>query len=428
LKISTETFYDQSVNKWNRRLATENTFTPVLVGKVVKHVWHIFDTEEGFFRIEELGNDQYKVDQYEYETKFLPVTEAGGVYDKKGICKSFLHPFVPFGNLALLQHSQHTAVNFTFSFPRMSEIQPPCDAPNCVEGRIDCDVSAEFPDGFKPCTRCKGKGTLANQTPYKVYIKKYDPNGMEGDNKHLEVDDVKYYTPPTGILEYSKQEWRDYLAMAERAVYVSQRVQTGNVESADSKEIDRDDMYSFLSKVGQCYFSKLRFALQAIENYYATSPTEVVVNIPYSYAIVSEEEAFAVLEKILTSSVSVVLKANQVESFLNKFVSQSSPIRKFMDVLKLVDLLLYYNDTQIPTLKSNNIISADHWVIHVYAFPVLLQLYQVDKNLFLQETQTIVDRLNTELEQYKPQPQNNDLRNRLLNQFNNGGGEEVPEA
>src|SRR5690606_7904049 len=174
-----------------------------------------------------------------------------------------------------------------------------------------------------------------------------DSTGVEGDTHLLNIDDVKYYTPPIGILDYSKNEWKDYLTLAETAVYISQRVATGNVESAKSKEIDRDDMYAYLFKVGQCYFNRLRFVLQCFENYFVSSPTQVSVSIPFSYAILSEGEAFSALKDILSSTVPVMLKASQVESFINKFVSQASPIRKFLEVLKVVDPLLYYTNAEI---------------------------------------------------------------------------------
>jgi hypothetical protein len=417
-RVSSETFYDQSINMWNSRQATEATFTAKLEFSVIRAVYHVFDRNKGFYRIEQLKEaNQFEVEHFPISKPFMPVTDVGGMKGKKGINKSFLYPFVPFGNLALLQHSQHTAVNFTFSFPRMSEVQGPCDAPGCNEGRIDCEVTEQFPEGWKPCRACAGTGNRANQTPYKIYIKKLDPSGMEGDNKHLEYDDVKYYTPETSILDYSKNEWKDYLNMAEQAVYVQQRVQTGNVESADSKRVTEGDMYSFLAKVGAVYFGKMRFGLQCIENYNVGNPSEVVVNKPYSYAILTEAEAFESLKNMLTSEVPILLKASNVDSFINKFISESSPLRKFIEVLKLVDPLLYYTNVDLPTLKSNGIITAEQWADHVFSFAVLQAMYMEDKNLFLEEPTDIAELVKEDLIEFRPKP-NNDLRNRFIDSGN----------
>lgn len=415
--VCSEVFYDQSINKRNFREAAQNTYTPKMEATVKRYVYHVFVKGDGFYRIEQLkeGGKEYEIETFPIKQNFLPCIDVGGEKGKNNVNKSFLHPFVGFGNLALLQHSQHTAVNFTYSFPRMSEIQTPCDAEGCQDGKILCDTDADiaaFGDR-KNCARCGGTGYTRNQTPYKVYVKQFDPQGGVDDNKHLDVDDVKYYTPPTGILDYSKNEWKGYLEMAEIAVYINQRVATGNVESAKSKEIDRDDMYSFLFRVGQSYFTRLRFIHQAFENYLVASPTEVTVQTPYSYAILSESEAYEALKDILASNVPVMLKASQVEGFISKFVSQSSPIRKFIDVLNVVDPLLYYTGAEIAGFKANNIVTPAQYSVHVFAYPVLQNMFAKDNTLFLQETQAIAAKLTEELKPFVP-PVVKDLKTTIL--------------
>lgn len=419
-KVHMERFYDQAVGSMNIRQAEENTYTPKIEKKIKRHVYHAFFKGVGMYRIEQLIKDntkQYETEFFPFPGDFLPVTDAGGEKNKKKVNKSFLSPFVAFGNLALLQHSQHTAVNFIYSFPRMSEIVSECDAPGCEAGMIEC-VSPEelmkYASGWKPCSACRGSGRKSNQSPTKIYQKIFDPQGMEGDTKHLEVPDVQYYTPPVGILEYSKEEWTKYLEMAERAVYIQQKVQTGNVEAAQSKEIDRDDLYAFLTRVAQVYFQKKRFCIQMMENYEIPNPVQVSLQVPYSFAILSEGEAFAALKDILTSPVHVSMKANQVESFVNKFVSQSSPIRKFIDILKIVDPLFYYSGAEISSFKANMIITGEQYSNHVFSFPILQRMYFQNRDIFLQDTSAIIKQLQAELIPYIP-PKVEDLKQKLLN-------------
>lgn len=415
IKVSKRYFFDDSINKYNVEHTTEeNTWTPKVVATIKRPVYHCFFKGVGFYRIEQSKDDpkKYEIELIKWKQDFIPITDAGGERGKMSVNKSFLHPFVKFGNLALLQHSQHTAVNFTFSFPRMSEIETPCDQPGCIGGEIRCDISEQYPDGVKRCSKCRGTG--ARQSPYKIYKKRYDPAGMEGDNKHLEVPDVQFYTPEVSILDYSKNEWKDYLEMAETAVYIQQRVKTGNVEAAKSKEIDREDLYSFLNMVGKSYFSKLRFVLQAIENFNVANPVRVNVNVPTSFAIISEGEAFEELKDILSSNVPLMFKAERVESFVNKFVSQDSPIKKFVDVLKVVDLLLYYTPGEIAGFRANNVITPEQYAIHVFSFPVLHNLYFQDKSIFNLDTNAIVEKLKTALEQYRPAPE--DLKSKFIDQ------------
>lgn len=429
MSICSEVFYDQTINQRNVRETQNKTYTPKMEASIKKYVYHAFFKGVGFYRIEQTPTGgEYEFEFFPFEQDFLPCIDAGGEKGKNNVNKSFLHPFVPFGNLALLQHSQHTAVNFTFSFPRMSEIQTPCDGEGCQDGKVTCETEADI-ETFGPqkkCVRCGGSGFTRNQTPYKVYVKQYDPQ-MQDDTKHLEVDDVKYYTPDVSILDYSKDEWKGYLDMAETAVYIQQRVATGSTESAKSKEIDRDDMYSFLYRVGKCYFQRLRFVLQSMENYRVKNPTQVSVETPYSYAILSEGEAFVALKDILSSTVPIMLKASQVESFINKFVSMSSPIRKFLDVLKVVDPLFYYTNQEIVSFKSSQIVTTDQYSTHVFAYPTLQNMYAADTNIFLQDTSVIAANLVKALEPFMPAPVD-DLKTTILKasqqaQGANGGGQ-----
>lgn len=414
VKVYQERFYDQSINKINFRTTSENTFTPKIAVTIKRPVYHAFFAGLGLYRIEQLVNEtrKYDVEFYPF-TAAIPVIDVGGEKSSKDVNKSFLNPFVAFGNLALLQHSQHTAVNFTFSFPRMSEIFSPCDDPVCKDGWVDCETTTKFPDGKKPCARCGGSGKVSNQTPYKSYIKYYDPQGMEGDDKNLEVPSVQFYTPPTDILDYSKAEWKSYLDMAERAVYVTQKVETGNVESADSKKIDRDDMYAFLSRIAKVYYSRVKFVLQSWENYFFKSPNPVTIEIPYSFAILQEDEAFAGLKDIIASNVPIMLKASNVESFVNKFLSQNSPLKKFLDVLKIVDPLLYYSPMEISSFKMNGAVTPEQMVAHVFSFQVLQEMFFNNPALFTQETKAIIEQVKAVLEDMVPE-QPVDLKTKLL--------------
>lgn len=436
--IVTEKFYDQSINGVNFKDVQKNTFTPRVTTSIKRYVYHLFVRGKGFYRIEQLEKqgakgEDYQVDFYSFKGDHLPVIDSGGEKGKFDVNKSFLQPFVPFGNLALLQHSQHTAVNFMYSFPRMSEVATPCDDPTCDEGFIMCETDEDkkmFGDK-KPCKACGGSGYKTNQTPYKVYRKKYDTQGTPDEMKYLEIPDVQFYTPPTAILDYSKNEWQSYLEKAETAVYIQQRIRTGNVEAAKSKEIDREDLYAFLSRVGQCYFSRLKFVIQSMQNYlYPGKKSEVSVAVPYSYAIMSESEAYDALKDILTSSLPIPLRASSVEGFINKFISQASPVRKFIEVLRIADPLFYYTNNEISSFKSSNVVSEEQLSNHVYSYPILQKLYHENKDLFLLDVPKIVSKLQAELKKIAPKPIN-DIKTAIMGQVektdNQDKGDEIAQ-
>lgn len=414
----TQTVYDNTIGTLNMiDIPVRNTLSKRTEITFVRKVYHVF-TLQGFYRVaQKEDSSEYDFAYWMHNKNFLPCFTVGGMDAGHGVFQSFFSVFCPFGNLALLQHSQHTAVNFTFSFPRMSEIEVPCDAIGCNGGFVTVEYSPDFPSGKKPCEVCLGVGYTTNQTPYKTYKRRFDADKFDnGTIQALNFDDVKFYTPDTNILNYSKEEWKDYLELAEQTVYVPQPIKTGNVQSAKSKEIDREDRYNFLSKIAKVFYDRLRTLMQCFENYLNANPIDISINIPYSFAIESEMEAFEALQVILISDAPIIIKANKVETFINKFVSQSSPVRRFFTILKKIDLLLFYSDSQIQGQKIGGVVTVKQWAVHVYAFPVLSRMFYEDRTIFdLQDDQIIV-KLEAELQPYMPN--DNMLKATLVNTLN----------
>lgn len=423
--VSRQVFEDASVNSLNAITCTQVSYNQRLKVKVNKEVVHLF-TRDGFLIYSASGvQDQYNTTIVDFADPLsqIPAFPGGGnIADKADIplFESFVQPFVPFGNLALIQHRNHRAVDLQFSYPRMSELQMPCDAKGCSGGKVKCPKTQSYPDGFMPCTRCKGNGYTTVQSPYKVYNPRYDPND-QNENKHLNVDPVKFYSPDVGIIDYSKDAWKDYLKQAETAIFVSQKVYTGQVQSAESKDIDMEDMYAWLLNPSKVFYNNLRFLLQALEDYVSRTPSTVSVERPFSFAILTEAEAFLAMDRILQSTAPVFIKGNQVDNFVSKFVSKDSPVIRALAVLKQFDPLMFYSASDVQTFKGANIISADMYKIHVMAYPVMLKLYQQDREFFYQEDSVIIDQLTAEIAKYIVPTAADGLRTTVLAALQNDG-------
>jgi len=394
-----EVFHDVSIDSMNARTWTETTYNERLKVKVIKEVVHLF-TVDGFIIYKNSGKNQYETTTVNFAEPLsqLPVFAGGGpVADKADqmLYESFVQPFVPFGNLALLQHRNHRAVDLQFSYPRMSELQIPCDNKGCSGGLVKCDKTVSS-TGFTNCPSCKGRGFVTVQSPYKVYQQRYDPNDAN-ENAHLKTDPVKFFSPDVGIIEYSKDAWKDYLVMAEESIFVMQKIKTGNVQSEKSKEIDLDDLYAWLLNISKVFYNNLRMLLQCLEDYMSRNPMNVSVERPYSFAILTEAEAFIALNEILVSKAPIFIKGNQVDNFVNKFVSKDSPVNRALAVLKQYDKLLFYDDQQVAGQKASNSITQEMVTKHVLAYPSFLKLYMQDKNLIFETDEAIMKKLDKEI-------------------------------
>lgn len=406
--IKSEVFYDANIDSINSKRIVEKTYNQRVVCEIIKSVYHVF-TQEYIFRFTELGNSEYDYQVFPYKNKIgipaFPLTSPSLQYD---IQESFLSAFLPFGNLALLQHRNHRAVDLMFSYPRMSEIQSPCDNQICSEGIVHAE------DGDHACSRCGGSGYITVQSPYKVYQKKLDTGLSDPDaiKATLAAAPVSFHTPDVSILDYSKNSWKDYLAMAEEAIFVQQKQKTGNVESAKSKELDKEAEYAFTQKIAKALNTDLQRVIQAFEDFENSNPVEVSVEMPISLAIVSEAEAFEALSIIIGSEAPVFVKAQQVENYLHRYVSKSSPLVKAVSVLKRIDKLLFYSNKDVQTFKSNNVIDNEAYSIHVFAYSTLMQLYEADKKLFLEDENVIADKVLKAI----PKMQPTDLKKALLDE------------
>lgn len=384
----------------NVRHSTVKTYNRRLEKKYQRKVYHVF-TKTHFVRFweEEEGASELSYQYYKFpkQLETLPYFENGGVEIEESVYESFVQPFIPFGNLALMSHRNQRATDLMFSYPRMSEVQQPCDV--CKgKGEVPCIRTEANPTGLKTCHSCKGSKYTTIQSPYKTYRKVHD--SFDVDGKIFNAPSVEFYTPPVGIIDYNNKQWMQYLVQAEEAVFVQKKINTGNVESAKSKEIDREELYAWLANIAKVLYGNLQMFLQYLENYVNASPIEVSVEKPYSFAILTESEAFEALTNMLNSQAPVLLKASQIDNFVNKFVSESSPVKRALSILKKYDLLLYYSNGDVINMKGNNFVDAKMCQIHSLAYPVLIQLYELDPEIFDLEDEQIIEKLDEEISKY----------------------------
>lgn len=375
----------------NSRYKTVRTFNRRIESTYINTVYHVF-TKTHFIRFwkDSPSDTQFQYQYYKHpkELETLPYFENGGIEIEKDLYESFVQPFIPFGNKALIADRNHRAVDLMFSYPRMSEVQQECDT--CQgRGETKCET------GYEPCKVCKGSKFITIQSPYKTYRKIQD--SFDADNKVFSTPSVEFYTPDVGILEYSKEQPDHYIRKAEEAVFVQQKVETGNVEAAKSKEIDREELYAWLANISKVLYNNLQMGLQYLENYVNPNPIQVSIEKPYSFAILTESEAFEALSAMLSSSVPVAIKANQIDNFVNKFISESSPVKRALQILKKYDLLLYYSTSDVASLKGNGFVDNKMCQKHTLAYPILMQMYELNNNLFEMEDEAIITKLDTEM-------------------------------
>ena len=370
-------------------------------------VRYIFINKEQFVQVDyNQGEAEIKIENFSQPLK-SPYTYTGVEKIEKGVHNSAVAGFIPFGNHALIQHRTYRSVEALFGYPRMSEVELPCD--QCVRGQVSCSPCEEFPDGLKPCSDCQGSGYLSLQSPFKIYKRKLFPDAPE---LNANIRPVEFFTPDIGILNYNADAWRKTLQLGEDAIYIQQRVETGNVESAASREKTMESMYAWLGRISSVIYSNIQTAL---DNYsIITGDGSITVNRPMSFAIMNEMEAFQYLNTIVSTDAPSFIKATHIENFLNKYISKTNPIIKVVDVLKRVDPFVFYTSSDLKTLSDAGVISDSDWRTHAYAYPLLMKMVSKERDLIASEIDELEAKLIAELDKKKPISVSDELRQSVI--------------
>jgi hypothetical protein len=372
-----------SVRLYNQNKLITQSFFEGVSYSFKKRTTHVYINRYQYVRM--YTEDGQNVDTviYTFDKPLLTPYSFTGVEEvARGVHHSVIAGFIPFANHALIQHRTYRSVEAIFGYPRMSEVELPCD--HCVQGMETCAPCDEHPDGLKTCTKCGGSGYLSLQSPFKIYKRKLFPDVPE---LNANMKPVEFFTPDIGILEYNSKAWKDSLQMAEDAIYIQQRVETGNVESAKSREKQLESMYAWLGRVSKVVYGNIQ---NAITNYTILNGyKQVSVEQPLSFAIMNELEAFDYLNQIVSVDAPVFIKTTHVENFLNKYVSKSNPIIKIVDILKRIDPFIFYTQKDLQALSDSGIINDKDWKVHSYAFPLLMNLYSINPQFIEKEYKDI---------------------------------------
>lgn len=384
------------VNQYdNRGKKIVNSYFEGISYQFGKKVKYVYINKNQYVEI--LANDDVAdINFYDFSTPLnTPYTYTGVDKIEEGVHHSPVSSFIPFGNHALIQHRTYRSVEALFGYPRMSEIELPCD--NCVGGQETCDPCNEYPDGLKACSKCGGTGHYSLQSSFKIYKRKLFPDAPE---LNANIKPVEFFTPDIGILQYNETAWQKTLSLGEDAIYVQRRLATGNTESAEAKEKQMESMYAWLGRISNVIYDNIQ---KAIDNFAIIHGTgEVSVQQPMSFAIISESEAFNYLNTIVSTDAPLFIKTTHIENFLNKYVSKTSPVIKIVDILKRIDPFVFYTNKDLQTMSDSGVISDEDWRTHSYAFPLLSQLSTKNPQLLEQEPEVIEKYLMDQLSNKKP--------------------------
>lgn len=360
----------------------------------------VYISKNQYIEINEVNGNKIESFIYDFpkELTVKPYSYTGTEYIEDDVFGSPVSEFIPFGNVALIQFRGFINSHNLFAYPRLEEIELPCD--DCSNGYVPCDCENENEcttcNGTRErsCNTCKGSGYLSVQSLFKIYKRKILPetSGISND-----YPSARFIMPDTAIFNYLKDTYKETLREAEKAIYVQQDDEGGQAISAEAREKKLQGMYSWLMRIGNVFYSNLEHAVSIYQQMQGDMNT-VTIEKPISYAIIGEMEAFSILTSVLDSKSPSFLKAGHVKSFTDRYISKSNPIHKVLEVLQIVDPFIFYNNEDLTALSSYGLDTEDA-KIHTYAFPMLMQMLAMDNLLIDKDSFDIAKLLNEKIKQ-----------------------------
>lgn len=372
-------------NKFKDRVKTSNL--KIIKGEKVEYSKKtiIYISRTQYIKIVGLEDKNASVEIINFKQPINPYIVVGVDEDLKSY-NSPLHPFIPLANIALVQYRMFNIVHNLYGYPKTQEIEIEC--PTC-RGKCKVRCEDEESDGvFESCPSCNGSGRQSMQGIWNSYTLKQDEDIPENNN----VDVVKYITIPVENLEYNKNTYKDTLKDASKSIYIQSRLESANVESAETLAEHRKSMFTWVNRIGSQFYSKINANLETfciLNNCNVAYAEE-----PISYQILDENESFILLDSIIKSDAPSFLKSNQVEQYLSKYISHTNPLYRIINILKKYDKYIFMNKQELESYSNLGWIDDLEIRKHIRSYPLLQQMISNDYSILELSDEEIITKLD----------------------------------
>ena len=186
---------------------------------------------------------------YNHDFGELPVFKVGGVYfDRKNndiIQESRIAPMVPFLDEAVREYSDLQA-EIIQHIHSEKYIYTNTECPECKGGGLSKEKGED--GNFKKCSKCNGIGSISNVSPYGVHL---ISAGKKLDEYQLPMPPVGYIQKSTDIAKLQDERVRNHIYDALSAVNMEFLAETPLNQSGAAKEVDRDELNTFVNSVAE---------------------------------------------------------------------------------------------------------------------------------------------------------------------------------
>jgi hypothetical protein len=307
---------------------------------------------------------------YDHNFGKLPVFKVGGVYyDRKNndiIQKSRIAPMVPFLDEAVREYSDLQA-EIVQHIHSEKYIYTNTECPACKGAGISTEKDA---DGhFKKCPKCNGTGNITSVSPYGEYL---ITAGRKIDEYQLPTPPIGYVQKSTDIARLQDERVRNHTRDALSAINMEFLAETPLNQSGVAKEVDRDELNTFVNSIAEDIVMVLDNAYYFICQYRYSFIVPDKSKRNQMLPVIAVPEKFDLLNtSVLVNDIQTAKNAN-VNPMLIKYMEIELARKKYnadpqvayeVECMFELDPLYGYSQSDKMTMLANNGITEKDYIV-----------------------------------------------------------------
>jgi hypothetical protein len=334
-----------------------------------------FYDQTGIYRIEQTG---VKVDwvfsapvlEYAWNLDRLPGWRLKGKPvedDGNLIYQSYFYAAIPALNTAIIDFSTAQLSKIINIFPERWEYVDDCDSEGCEGGRVWNEDRTHWGN----CSTCHGTGRR-NKSSVTNVVQVATPKG----NMPLETDSGKMTIPPFGYVSKSEATEQIKLLIEEQDTNISRafammniEVSTSNVKGAETalgKQIDREELFSFLMQISNESFDLLQDVINAIGfiRYSLAKWDNVKIGYPQNFAIRSDEALTIEIGEARKANAPSIVIEQLSKDYNQKRFNNLEDVQRETELIFKVDRLWLFTPIEITQKVLGGICAKWEAILH----------------------------------------------------------------
>lgn len=393
------------------------------------YVMYLYTTTE-IWRIVQVGK---KVD-WKFEAKvyythglgYLPAWKLKGtpeeVINGAIYYESYFAGALPHLNEAVIIHSTNKSVRNKVSFPTRVYYEQKCNADGCNNGK----VFNESENSWGNCSKCNGTGSV-RFSPFTDYI--HETPNLTNDAANVSFPGFTYVSPDGGIIKDNEDVIDKYMSIAFSFINFEgtpdgNKAGLGEGATATKTKIDREEQFISILDISNDLFELLGWYLDAAYQIRYNKESEIEINPPKNFELVSSEEMTAEISEAKSNGIPSVVLSEMMVDYVKKKFPLNANVSRIAEIAQYSDSLFTLDDSTIQMIQTGGNVAKWEVILHYNFQQFMYQVMTEKENWAEMDLKEVHELLKAKaIEKEKELNANRQTADRIINEM--GGGSDI---